>query len=308
MGIKMAEQWCVRVEKGRAEEVRRDLLSRGLLDTSFRPRREGDVVLFPVREPIGSADRAVFEPVPPPPELPRHEIVGGIAIVQEEDPAAAERLLSFRPSIHTVLYPLGDVEGEYRTRKFRVLAGAETTQTTCREHGLVFSVDLSAAYFSPRLSEERRRILSVAREGERVLDMFAGVGPFALALARKAALVVACDLNPAAVWLLARNIARNRIRNVLPVMADASRLPLILPRKFDRIVMNLPLGACRFLPQAAALSRPGTTIHFYALEEEEGQFLPLLRENLPVREVTERYVRSYSPGRWHAVYDIVVGE
>lgn len=304
----MSEQWCVRVPKSRAEEVRQDLRSRGLLDPSLRPRQEGDFVLFPVRAACEGAVRAEFEPLPPPPDLPRHELIGGIAVLQDEDRDGAERLLASRPSLHTALCPLGDIEGEYRTRRFLVLAGRDTTGTEYREHGLVFSIDLSGAYFSPRLSTERQRVLALARPGERVLDMFAGVGPFALTLAGKASLVVACDLNPGAVRLLLRNIQRNRAKNVLPVFADAARLPSLLPWTFDRIVMNLPLGAARFLPAAASLSRPGTTIHFYALQEEDGQFLPVIRDAFPVREVTERLVRTYSPGRWHAVYDVVIGE
>ncbi len=302
----MAGQWCVRVQKGRAEEVRQDLRSRGLLDTGLKPRREGDSVLFPVREPVSGALRAEFEPVPPLPDLPRHELIGGIAVLMEQDVAGAERLLASRPSLHSALFPLGDVEGEYRTRRFLVLAGRKTTETVYREHGLSFSIDLSAAYFSPRLSTERQRVLSLVHGGERVLDMFAGVGPFALTLAGRSALVVACDINPGAVRLLGRNIARNRAGNVLPVLADAGRLPAILPWKFDRVVMNLPLGAARFLPVALALSRPGATVHFYALQEEEGQFLPVIREALPVRDVRERFIRSYSPGRWHAVYDVLL--
>ncbi|MCQ8893946.1 MAG: class I SAM-dependent methyltransferase family protein [Methanolinea sp.] len=302
------EQWCVRVRKTGAEQVRQDLRSRGLLDPSLRPRKEGEWVLFPVREACEGAVREEFEALAPPPDLPRHEMIGGIAVLPEPDPDGAKRLLASRPSLHTALYPLGDVEGEYRTRRFMVLAGKDTTETICREHGLAFSIDLAVAYFSPRLSTERQRVLALAGPGERVLDMFAGVGPFALTLAGKASLVVACDLNPGAIRLLVGNIHRNHGRNVLPVFSDAARLPALLPWTFDRIVMNLPLGAFRFLRHAFSLSHPGTTIHLYALQEEEGQFLPAIRDALPAREVTERFVRSYSPGRWHAVYDVVVGE
>jgi tRNA (guanine37-N1)-methyltransferase len=47
-------------------------------------------------------------------------------------------------------------------------------------------------------------------------------------------------------------------------------------------------------------------IHCYVLEESEGEALPEIQK-FPAREVHERVVRSYAPGRWHAVYDIVVG-
>ena len=69
--------------------------------------------------------------------------------------------------------------------------------------------------------------------------------------------------------------------------------------------MNLPLAAPEFLPAAAALCRDGGTIHLYALEEQEGEYLPLIRE-VTNGEVVERQVRTYSPGKWHAVYDIIV--
>ncbi|WP_292521779.1 class I SAM-dependent methyltransferase family protein [Methanoculleus sp.] len=299
------KQWCLAVPRREAEETRRRLLEEGLLDRRYKPRPEGDAILLPVTEEVPGAVRCEFEAVPEPVVLPRHELVGGIAIMQENDPAGAERLLASRPSLATVLFPETAVEGEYRTRRFAVLAGAPTTRTRVTEYGLSFDVDLAHAYFSARLSTERQRVLRAMGEGERVLDMFAGVGPFAITLARKAALVVAADLNPAAVHLLIENIALNRTGNVIPMLADAARLPRLGFAPFDRIVMNLPLAAPEFLPAAAALCRDGGTIHLYALEEEEGEYLPRIRE-VTQGEVVEREVRTYSPGKWHAVYDVVV--
>lgn len=299
------EQWCLAVPRREAEERRRRLLEEGLLDRRFRPRPEGDVILFPVTEEVPGAVRCEFEAVPERLDLPRHELVGGIAIMQENDPGGAERLLASRPSLETVLFPETAVEGEYRTRRFSVLAGVPTTRTRVTEYGHSFDVDLSLAYFSARLSTERQRILGAMAGGERVLDMFAGVGPFAITLAGKAGIVVAADLNPAAVHLLIENIALNRAGNVIPVLADAAHLPRLGFPPFDRVVMNLPLAAPEFLPAAAALCRDGGTIHLYALQEQEGEYLPLIRE-VTRGEVAERQVRSYSPGRWHAVYDIVV--
>jgi len=299
------EQWCIAVERSDAEATRRRLGEQGLLDRRLRPRPEGSRVLLPVLEPIQGTIRCAFEAFPERPELPRHELVGGIAIMQEVDRAGAERLLSSRPSLHTVLFPESAVGGKFRTRRFTVLAGVPTTRTQVVEYGLRFNVDLARAYFSARLSTERQRILSLMEDGERVLDMFAGVGPFAITLAQRARVVFAADVNPAAVRLMIENIALNRAGNIVPMLADASRLDRIDLAPFDRIVMNLPLAAARFLPVAFNLCRDGGQIHLYALQEREGEYLPQIRL-LTAGDVRERRVRSHSPGRWHAVYDICV--
>ncbi|MCU0633205.1 MAG: class I SAM-dependent methyltransferase family protein [Methanolinea sp.] len=299
----MVQQWYIRVERQDGERKRQELMEQGLLDPSLKPRRDGGSILFPVISPLEGSTKEEFEGHPVVGTLPRHELIGGIAVMQERDAPGAAILLSSRPSIHTVLFAISDVEGPWRIRRYEVLAGEPTTKTRYVEHGLRFEIDVSEAYFSARLSTERQRILSGMDEGERVLDMFAGVGPYALTLARKASLVVASDLNPGAVRLMLRNIALNRCEHILPLLSDASHLPGILPWKFDRVVMNLPLGAIRFLSSAVGMCRPGGTIHCYALQEREGEFLEEIGK-YPVSSIRERYVRSYSPGRWHAVYDI----
>jgi tRNA (guanine37-N1)-methyltransferase len=265
------------------------------------------MLLLPICEAVSGALRGEFEVLPGRPDLPRHELVGGIAIMQEEDYRGAELLLSSRPSLHTVLFPQGPVEGEYRTRRFTVLAGENTTRTEVTEYGLRLSVDLGLAYFSARLAGERQRIRSRMQDGERALDMFAGVGPFAITLADRARVVFAADINPDAVSLMIRNIAINRVRTVVPLLADASHLNRIGLAPFDRIIMNLPLAAPEFLEVAFALCRSGGQIHLYALQEQEGQYLPDIRK-MPCTDVQEQVVRTYSPGRWHAVYDISVGK
>jgi tRNA (guanine37-N1)-methyltransferase len=299
------EQWCVAVEAAGAEAVRQDLLGQGILDRTLRPRREGRYILFPVLVPEGAIGRADFRPHPVAEDLPRHELVGGIAIMQENDPEEARRLLRARPGLHTVLYPESAVEGIYRTRRFTVLAGDDTTRTRYTEYGMRFDIDLAVAYFSARLANERQHIAGMMGTGERVLDMFAGVGPFAVALAAHARVVYASDINPAAVHLMAENIILNRRRNVVPVLADAGHLAGVLPRMFDRIIMNLPVSSAGFLAKAARLCREGGTIHFYALQSETGEYLPLLG-NVTCGRITERKVRSYSPAQHHAVYDVEI--
>ncbi|MFZ1128027.1 class I SAM-dependent methyltransferase [Methanoregula sp.] len=299
------EQWGIRVPVRQGELTRQALIGEGALDVTLKVLHDGDELVFPVLEEREGATRYEFAEQPGRTELSRHEQVGGIAIMQENDSKGAALILASRPSLHTVLFPTSEVSGKYRTRGYAVLAGMPVTRTEVVEHGHRFVVDLAGAYFSARLSTERQRIFAQVQEHELVLDMFAGVGPFAITLAPRAALVVAVDLNPQAALLMIENIERNRVQNVLPLLADARRLERILPWKFDRIVMNLPLAGTAFLPEAFRLVRPGGTIHFYSLVSAEGEHLDRIRE-LGGASVTERVVRSYSPGQWHAVYDVVV--
>jgi tRNA (guanine37-N1)-methyltransferase len=298
------EQWGIRVPVRQGEEVRQALIREGMLDTSLRVLRDGDDLVLPVIDGREGARRFAFEQVHNRPVLPRHELVGGIAILQEHDPDRAGQVLRSRPSLHTVLCAESEVSGEYRTRGFSVLAGTPTTRTQVTEHGHRFTVDLAAAYFSARLATERQRVLAQTRSSEMVLDMFSGIGPFAITLAARAAAVVACDINPQALLLMFENLAQNRITNVLPVFADARRLDAILPWRFDRVIMNLPLAGTEFFPVAFRLCRPGGTIHFYVLVSREGEHGARIQE-MGGKIVAERVVRSYSPAKWHAVYDIV---
>ncbi|MDD1709697.1 MAG: 50S ribosomal protein L11 methyltransferase [Methanoregulaceae archaeon] len=297
------EQWAVRVPRYRGEEIRRELILAGVLDREKRPRIDGESLLLPVIKEIEGAELNVFETRDPLPHLPRHELIGGIAIMLDRDPAAAEQLLALRPSLHSVLFPLSDVQGEHRIRNFEVLAGRPVTETRCLEYGHRFEIDLAEAYFSARLATERQRIAALQDEGEQVLDMFTGVGPFAIILAGKAGGVLGVDINPGAIRLLVRNVWLNHADNVIPFLADANRLPNLVSWTFDRVIMNHPTGALAFLPHAFHLCKPSGTIHCYVLQSREGEAIPELMK-YPVAEVAEHYVRSYSPGKWHAVYDI----
>jgi tRNA (guanine37-N1)-methyltransferase len=285
--------------------MRQALIQEGTFNPLLKVARDERTLILPLTGPREGAEQFAFAAAAEHPRLPRHELVGGIAIMQEEDPGGAAMILSSRPSVHTVVYAKGEVKGEYRTREFSILAGKPTTRTQVTEYGHRFTVDLACAYFSARLSTERQRILAHVGEHETVLDMFAGVGPFSLILASRARLVAASDTNPKAIALMLENIAQNRANNVLPMLADVRRLPDLLPWLFDRIVMNLPLAGTEFLPQAFRLCRPGGMIHLYSLVSSEQMHASHIRE-LGGDVIAERAVRSYSPGQWHAVYDIRV--
>jgi len=300
------KRWCMRVHRSEGERARKELMDQGLLDRLCRIRSDGEFLLVPVTRQIDGALCEEFVCVPEQAELPRFEQVGGIAIMQDDDSNGAAEILASKSTYHTVLYAESAVEGPFRTKKYKILAGLDTTATDYTEYGLHFSIDLSLAYFSARISGERQRILGQMNQGERVIDMFAGVGPFAVTLAKKASVVYAGDINPEAVILMVQNSSRNHADNIIPILADAINLPEIIPLQADRIIMNLPLHSLPFLTAAFRMTRPGGMIHLYALVSREDEFLETLRM-FPVDHVEYKYVRSYSPDRFHVVYDITRG-
>jgi tRNA (guanine37-N1)-methyltransferase len=210
-----------------------------------------------------------------PPSLPRAlDIVGDIAIVEippELEPYKAtvgEAILKTHKNVRVALAKAGKVSGTYRLRDFEFIAGEHRTRTVYKENGCSYYVDVAKAYFSPRLSHERERVASLAKEGETVVDLFAGVGPFSILIAKtsKDARIFAVDINPEAVAMLERNASLNRVENrVFPIVGDARK---IVDQKLvgmaDRVIMNLPETACNFVDVACkAVKLTGGIIHFY---------------------------------------------
>jgi tRNA (guanine37-N1)-methyltransferase len=192
-----------------------------------------------------------------PPELKGHENLVG------------EAILKTHRNIRTVLAKAGAIGGTYRLREFTFIAGEHKTQTVHREFGCQYHVDLAKAYFSPRLSHEHQRVASLVQSGETVVDLFAGVGPFSVLIAKEnpAVKVYAVDINPDAVELLKVNARVNRVENrVFPILGDARQITATrLKGSADRVIMNLPETAIEFVDASCqAIKLQGGTIHFYA--------------------------------------------
>ncbi len=325
----------VRVPRRRGEEARRRLREEGLLDTSLRPARMGEWIVFPVRGERGSLERVAgelggslvegeFEEYSRPGRLEGpvkgYHVIGDIAVFSqtagvgvEEYRRAALLLLERFPRIRSVWLKLR-TEGDYRVPSLLHLAGEKRTHTVAREYGLVFHVDIARAYYNPRLAYEHRRVASMAVDGERILDMFTGVGGFALHAASLARVeVVASDLNPHAAMLAARNAEANqkRLKGAVHVFrADARLLPTILEPGYDRVILNLPAASVEFAGVACSLASRPATLHFYLLEAscdgaESRVVQALEREGCRASRVSCRRVLEYSPQE--AVYAVDVG-
>jgi tRNA (guanine37-N1)-methyltransferase len=245
---------------------------------------------------------------------PSFEVVGDIAIVEDDRAEqVASALMSCYKSIKTAIAPISDVEGEFRTRRFRHVAGEKRTITTHKEHGLRYRVDLEGAYFTPRLGTERLRVAEQVHPSDTVLDMFAGVGPFSLLFAKRGARVIAIEKNPVAVKYLKENALLNKVRNIEVLGGDAADLALRYESTADHVIMNLPHSAAQFLIPAMRAAKNGGIVHYYAIAPEESLYrdaslIERTSEQLgiSVDVIHQGIVRSYAPKRYNIVIEFKV--
>jgi tRNA wybutosine-synthesizing protein 2 len=151
-------------------------------------------------------------------------VVGTVVLVAAGDypkpSALGDALLDLHGNADTVVVR-GGVDGELREPSIEVLAGHGHTETVHVEHGTRYALDLREVMFSPGNQAERVRMGDVVELGERVLDLFAGIGYFALPMARAGAHVTAVEKNPEAFRYLIENAQLNDVAgNLDAVLGD----------------------------------------------------------------------------------------
>lgn len=291
------------------------------------PDREFLTHVFPERKKQAKTFVQLLEDKLPPyllASLPRAlDIVGDIAIVEippeldAQKYVIGEAVLKTHKNLRTVLAKAGAISGTYRLREYSIIAGEPKTETVHKEYGCQYYVDVAKAYFSPRLSYEHKRVASIVKESETVVDLFAGVGPFSTLIAKTCenVKVYAIDVNPHAVELLEKNIRLNRVEaKVCPILGDAKQIvEQRLSGVADRVVMNLPERALEFVDAACEALKPtGGIVHFYgfvnvsdSLENVKRRFINAV--NGSGREVEKilfsRFVRATAPYKWQVVLD-----
>jgi tRNA (guanine37-N1)-methyltransferase len=257
-----------------------------------------------------------------------YDIIGSIAVIKlprdfsENAQTAAKAIMAVQKNVKTVLIQESPVNGDFRLRRLAHVAGENTTFTTHKESGCLFSVDVEKCYFSPRLSHERLRIAGMVKPKETVVNMFAGVGCFSIIIAKQVdtVKVFSIDVNPAAVQFMQENIRLNRVYgNVIPLIGDSKEIiDSRLQHSADRVLMPLPEKAREYLPCAvSALKTSGGWIHYYDFEHAKKSESPVEKVKLKVAETliglgvdfefpVVRIVRSTGPNWYQVVLDIHV--
>lgn len=252
------------------------------------------------------------------------DFIGDVAIVEIPDELAGykkligEAIQKAHKQTKTVFAKAGAVKGVYRIRDLELLAGSNKTCTVYKEYGNIFHVDVAKSYFSPRLSNEHNRVASQVTPNETVVDMFAGVGPFVIPIAKNQenVHVYAIDINPDAVSLLKKNAEVNHVKKqVIPLLGDARKvIKEQLLQKADRVIMNLPETALEFVDVACdAIKAEGGIIHYYCFIYDSAEPLEAAKTELEQaveknkRRITKylfaKTVREVAPYAWQVVVD-----
>ncbi|MBI4360420.1 class I SAM-dependent methyltransferase family protein [Candidatus Micrarchaeota archaeon] len=336
---------ALKVEKKRAQTAKEWLVQKGILASGVKALRDDAYVYFAVTKKTetpfdASFTQKTFEATPTVPSFRKaledrlgkklaeaatasFDTIGETAIIEVRDEhktwakKIASALLDSNPKIKTVLGKASAMQGEYRVRKLVWLAGKKTFDVTYRESGCVMAFDLRKTYFSTRLSFERGRIASKVKPRENVLALFAGVGPFALVIAKKqpACHVVAIELNPYAAKTMQENVQRNHAQNVTAIQGDVRKVLKDYAQWADRVTMPLPHTGHDFLQDAISATKSGGVIHFYGFGgEKEGVYRNALssirragqKTKVKCRVLEKRVVRPYAPSVYQVVVDFKV--
>jgi len=335
-----ADDLAVVVDQVRTETVIDALRAEGVYDDdrSVREYGEGAVSVPVTAPPEGVAVREVVRQVGEPrlrgladhlrqrgwtdEEIDRAPaswaVLGTVILVAASDvprpEEVGEALLALHGEADTVLAREG-ISGAHREPEVRVLAGEGDTETAHVEHGTTYAMDLAEVMFSPGNKAERARMGEVVSSGERVVDMFAGIGYFTLPMARAGADVSAVERNPTSFQYLLENVRRNGVTDrVRPYRADCRDVLEQAGSETDLTAERVVMGyyeAHEYLDSALAALEPGGVVHMHEATPEALVFdRPVERlqaaaadRDRSVEVLDRRRVKGYSEGVAHVVVD-----
>lgn len=256
-------------------------------------------------------------------ELARgYDPFGNIAMIEISDALKSKErdignaIIGNSSTITTVLAKSGPVKGVYRTRSVRYVAGKRTYIADYKENGCEFRFDVRRVFFSPRLSYERSRISKLVVDGEKVAVPFAGVGPFAIEIAKShpKSDVVAIELNSHAYRYMLANARLNRVENLKAVNGDFMDVAGKFRGFADRVVMPMPKTSLDFIPAACTIAKKKAMFHIYTFcaAGHEAETVKRIRKKFSAegrssRLVASRTVRPYSKSEIEIVLDMEAG-
>lgn len=205
----------------------------------------------------------------------------------------------------------GRIGGEFRETNYELLYGSDTV-TVHVENGVKYKLDVAKVMFSPANVKERVRMARVAKPGELVVDMFAGIGHLSLPMAvHGKAKVIAIEKSPYTFRFLVENIELNKVQDRMTAYNMDNR---DFPGEniADRVLMGYVVRTAEFIPKALSIAKDGAVIHYHNTVPERlrpGEpfetFRRIAREHgYEAEKLDELVIKRYAPGVWHVVVDI----
>jgi tRNA wybutosine-synthesizing protein 2 len=229
--------------------------------------------------------------------------------------AAIGRAWQDELGVATVLVRTGPIIGELRQPSVVCVAG-EGTETEVVEHGVRWRFDAARVMFAAGNRTERARVGRLVHPGERVVDLFAGIGYFTIpvALAHDSVRVTAVEKNPVSYEYLCENVRRNGVADRVDPRLGENR-EVDLPRgSADRVLLGFLPDAIPWTGRALSLvSRDGGWLHVHtvvdartALERATTDVARALAAagGAILSPPVAREVKPYGPGRTHVVVDV----
>ncbi|NYZ74857.1 class I SAM-dependent methyltransferase family protein [Candidatus Micrarchaeota archaeon] len=231
-----------------------------------------------------------------------------------------DAFLELFPRFKTVCVRTGEITGTFREPQLKVVAGEPSTEVVVVENGVKYCFDCSRLMFAKGNVSERARLASLVRDGETVVDMFAGLGYFTLPIAvlAKPKRVYSIELNPVAFGYLNKNLALNGVEEkVVAINGDcgveAKRLAEEGVRA-NRVVMGYLPAPKAQLPAALDVLKEGGWLHYEGVVSSESDGSGLFEDvrgaagavgrNVVLEHVQR--VKSYGPKKEHVVLDCIV--
>ena len=267
------------------------------VDTTRRVYCEGDNAFVPVREgyPFETEipDRSPYVG-------PGYQRMGDTLLLHGDAPTDEELAALIEWENPSCVLHAASHEGVLRIPTTVILYG-EPHEVTFKEAGISYTLDPSKVMFSQGNRGEKQRIRSLVKPGERIADMFAGIGYFTLSAALSGGNVHAMELNPVSFAYLQKNIEANNVAaRVMPELGDCREK---LSGVYDRILMG-HFEAPDFLQEALAHAKSGTMIHVHGIGDQKNGIVQTLEGAGITYNISEHKVKKYAGRLWHSVWDV----